>query len=197
MKIYTDEEITEKLNKKSKIKKTINLIIYPIITILLICSISIVLQVIKNPGETANIFGYKVFNIISGSMEPNLKIGDLVIIKDDETENIKKGDIITYRLEGSAITHRVVNIIKENGKIYYQTKGDNNNANDEVLVESKDIEGVYVFRIPKLGILISNIRNTTSIIIIVLILYFIYKILQIKDDRKIARHEKRKELEKK
>lgn len=197
MKIYTDEDITKKLNRKSKIKKIINLIIYPIITILLICSIFIVLQVIKNPGETANLFGYKVFNIISGSMEPNLNIGDIVIIKEIKTENIEKGDIITFRQEGSAITHRVVDIVKENENTYYQTKGDNNNANDDVLVSNKDIEGIYVFRIPKLGIIISNIRNTTSIIIIVLVLYLIYKIMQIKDDRKIARHEKRKELEKK
>lgn len=197
MKIYTDEDITKKLNRKSKIKKIINLIIYPIITILLICSIFIVLQVIKNPGETANLFGYKVFNIISGSMEPNLNIGDIVIIKEIKTENIEKGDIITFRQEESAITHRVVDIVKENENTYYQTKGDNNNANDDVLVSNKDIEGIYVFRIPKLGIIISNIRNTTSIIIIVLVLYLIYKIMQIKDDRKIARHEKRKELEKK
>ena len=195
MKIYTNEEIKNKLNRKNKIKKVIDFIIYPIVSILLICCIIVVLQAVKNPGQTPNLFGYKFFNVISGSMKPNLEIGDVVIIK--EIENINKGDIITFKQQDFIITHRVVDIINEDGKIYYQTKGDNNNSNDENLVEFKDIEGIYVYRIPKIGIVISNIQNTTTMIIIILGLYLIYKILQIKDDRKISRHEKRKELEKK
>lgn len=195
MKIYTNEEIKQKINRKNKIKKVIDFIIYPIVLILLICCIIVVLQAIKNPGQTPNLFGYKFFNVISGSMKPNLEIGDIVIIK--EIENINKGDIITFKQQDSIITHRVVDIIKEDGKIYYQTKGDNNNSNDENLVEYKDIEGIYVYRIPKIGIVINNIQNTTTMIIIILVLYLIYKILQIKDDRKVARHEKRKKLEKK
>jgi len=195
MKIYTNEEIKQKINRKNKIKKVIDFIIYPIVLILLICCIIVVLQAIKNPGQTPNLFGYKFFNVISGSMKPNLEIGDIVIIK--EIENINKGDIITFKQQDSIITHRVVDIIKEDGKIYYQTKGDKNNSNDENLVEYKDIEGIYVYRIPKIGIVINNIQNTTTMIIIILVLYLIYKILQIKDDRKVARHEKIKELEKK
>ena len=195
MKIYTNEEIKQKINRKNKIKKVIDFIIYPIVSILLVCCIIVVLQAIKNPGQTPNLFGYKFFNVISGSMKPNLEIGDIVIIK--EIENINKGDIITFKQQDSIITHRVVDIIKEDGKIYYQTKGDNNNSNDENLVEYKDIEGIYVYRIPKIGIVINNIQNTTTMIIIILVLYLIYKILQIKDDRKVARHEKRKKLEKK
>lgn len=195
MKIYTNEEIKQKINRKNKIKKVIDFIIYPIVLMLLICCIIVVLQAIKNPGQTPNLFGYKFFNVISGSMKPNLEIGDIVIIK--EIENINKGDIITFKQQDSIITHRVVDIINEDGKIYYQTKGDNNNSNDENLVEYKDIEGIYVYRIPKIGIVINNIQNTTTMIIIILVLYLIYKILQIKDDRKVARHEKRKELEKK
>ena len=195
MKIYTNEEIKKKLNRKNKRKKVINFIIYPIVSILLVCCIIVVLQSIKNPGQTPNLFGYKFFNVISGSMKPNLEIGDVVITK--VTEDINKGDIITFKQQGSFITHRVVDIINENEKIYYQTKGDNNNSNDEILVEYKDIEGIYAYRIPKIGIVINNMQNTTTMIIIILVLYFIYKILQIKDDRKIARHEKRKELENK
>lgn len=194
MKIYTNEEITKKINRKNKRKKVLDLIIYPIVLILFVCCTIIVVQVIKNPGQTPNLFGYKFFNVVSGSMKPNLEIGDVVITK--EIEDINKGDIITFKQQDSIITHRVVDIINEDEKIYYQTKGDNNNSNDENLVEYKDIEGIYVYRIPKIGIIINNIQNTTTMIIIILVLYLIYKILQIKDDRKIARHEKRKELEK-
>lgn len=197
MKIYTDEEITKKLNKKNRIKKVIDFIIYPIIAIFLMCSLLIVFQVAKNPNEMPSLFGYKMFNVVSGSMEPNLKIGDIVIVKKVEKENIKEENIITFRQGNGIVTHRVVDIIKENEDVYYRTKGDNNNANDEQLVNYKDIEGIYVFKISKVGLLINNIKNTTSIIIIVLILYFIYKLMQMKDDRKVTRHEKRKQLEKK
>ena len=197
MKIYTDEEITQKLNRKNKIKKVMRFITYPIIAIIFMCCILLILQVIQNPKKIPNLFGYKVFNVISGSMEPTLEIGDIVIAKETEIENIKQEDIITFRQENSIVTHRVIDIIKENGKTFYQTKGDNNNANDEKLVEYQNVEGIYVLKISKIGILISKLQNTTSIIIIVLVLYLVYKILQIKDDRKIARHEKRKELEKK
>ena len=195
MKIYTNEEIKKKLNRKNKRKKVIDFIIYPIVSFILVCCIIVVLQAVKNPGQTPNLFGYKFFNVISGSMKPNLDIGDVVITK--EIEVINKGDIITFKQQDSIVTHRVVDIINENEKIYYQTKGDNNNSNDEILVENKDIEGVCVWIIPKIGMVINNIQNTTSMILIILVLYLIYKILQIKDDRKIARHEKRKELENK
>lgn len=197
MKIYTDEEITKKLNRRNKIRRVIDFIIYPIVVILFICCGIIVLQVIKNPKEMPNLFGCKAFNVISGSMEPKLEVGDIVIAKRIEIEDIKDGDIITFRQENTIITHRIVEIIQEDGNVFYETKGDNNNTKDEELVKYEDIEGKFVFKIPKIGLIIRNIKNTTSIIIIVLILYLIYKILQMKDDRKIARHEKRKELEKK
>lgn len=196
MKIYTDEEITRKLKKKNLIKKIMNFIIYPIFSVLLIFCISIVLQIIKNPEETPDLFGYKFFNVVSGSMNPQLEIGDIVFSKEIEEKHIKKGDIITFKQKNAIITHRVEDIIIENEKIYYQTKGDNNNSKDESLVQYKDIEGIYVFKIPKIGIFINKIQNTTIMFIVIIVLYIIYKIMKEKDDRKNARHEKRKELEK-
>ena len=196
MKIYTNEEITRKLKKKNIIKRIISFIIYPIFLILLTLCISILVQVIKNPEKTPDIFGYKFFNVISGSMNPELEIGDVVFSKEIGEKYIKKGDIITFKQKNAIITHRVEDIIIENEKIYYQTKGDNNNSKDESLVQYKDIEGIYIFKIPKIGIFIDKIQNTTMMFIVIIVLYIIYKIMKDKDDRKIARHEKRKELEK-
>ena len=196
MKIYTNEEITRKLKKKNIIKRIISFIIYPIFLILLTLCISILVQVIKNPEKTPDIFGYKFFNVISGSMNPELEIGDVVFSKEIGEKYIKKGDIITFKQKNAIITHRVEDIIIENEKIYYQTKGDNNNSKDESLVQYKDIEGIYIFKIHKIGIFIDKIQNTTMMFIVIIVLYIIYKIMKDKDDRKIARHEKRKELEK-
>lgn len=197
MKIYTTEEISKKLNRKKTRRKIIKVIIYPIIILLLICNIILLVQRIISPDKIASLFGYKAFVISSGSMEPTLKIGDLVIIKETKQEEIQKEDIITFMEDGYSITHRVVDIIEKDGNIYYQTKGDNNTTNDQDLITYEYVEGVYQFKIDKIGGAFIYAQNTTIIIIIVCIMYIIYKVFSKKDDRKTARHEKRKEFEKK
>ena len=197
MKIYTTEEITKKLNRKKIIKNIFKAIIYPIIILVLICNIILLVQKIITPDKIATIFGYKAFVISSGSMEPTLNIGDIVIIKETKQEQISKGNIITFRKDGYNITHRINDIIEKDGEKYYQTKGDKNTTNDADLVKYEEIEGVYVFKIDKIGSIITYAQNTTTIIIIVCVIYLIYRISAEKDDRKIARHEKRKEYEKK
>lgn len=197
MKIYTTEEITKKLNRKKIIKNIFKAIIYPIIILVLICNIILLVQKIITPDKIASIFGYKAFVISSGSMEPTLNIGDIVIIKETKQEQISKGNIITFRKDGYNITHRINDIIEKDGEKYYQTKGDKNTTNDADLVKYEEIEGVYVFKIDKIGSIITYAQNTTTIIIIICVIYLIYRISAEKDDRKIARHEKRKEYEKK
>lgn len=197
MKIYTTEEITKKLNRKKIIKNIFKAIIYPIIILVLICNIILLVQKIITPDKIATIFGYKAFVISSGSMEPTLNIGDIVIIKETKQEQISKGNIITFRKDGYNITHRINDIIEKDGEKYYQTKGDKNTTNDADLVKYEEIEGVYVFKIDKIGSIITYAQNTTTIIIIICVIYLIYRISAEKDDRKIARHEKRKEYEKK
>lgn len=197
MKIYTTEEITKKLNRKKIIKNIFKAIIYPIIILVLICNIILLVQKIITPDKIATIFGYKALVISSGSMEPTLNIGDIVIIKETKQEQISKGNIITFRKDGYNITHRINDIIEKDGEKYYQTKGDKNTTNDADLVKYEEIEGVYVFKIDKIGSIITYAQNTTTIIIIICVIYLIYRISAEKDDRKIARHEKRKEYEKK
>lgn len=195
MKIYTTNEIAKKVKKKNRVKKIIGAIFYPIIVVILLCAIWLVIQKIQDPEATPNLLGYKVFNVVSGSMEPTIEIGDLVIVKQPEQENIKEGDIITFIEEQGIVTHRVVEVIEEDGKIKYKTKGDNNNANDTNLVEYKNIEGIFVKNIKKIGGIITSARSSTSIIVIVLVVYLVYLIASKKSDRKDARHEKRKEFE--
>ena len=83
-----------------------------------------------NKSETPNFFGIKTFVIISGSMEPNLKISDIVIIKRCEQNELKENDIISFRSGQSVITHRINKIIETENGVEYITKGDNNNTKD-------------------------------------------------------------------
>lgn len=195
MKIYIEQEISKKLNRRKLIAKIFKSIFYPIILVILSCNIWLVIQKLKEPNKIPSLLGYKAFSIVSGSMEPTLHIGDIIIIKEVNPEELDINDIITFIEGDSAVTHRIVEIILEGGKTSYKTKGDANNANDSELVKQENIQGKYVCRIEKIGGLISKAKNTTTLVIIVIFIYFVYLILSKKEDRRNARHEKRKEFE--
>lgn len=198
MKIYTTEEITKKMNRKLIIKKAFKAIVYPVIILILICDIILLIQKIISPNQIASLFGYKAFVISSGSMEPTLNTGDIVITKQIKQDQIQKQDIITFVKDEYTITHRIVDIVEENGNTYYQTKGDNNNTSDADLVKYEEIEGVYVLKINSIGNIVVYAQNTTAVLIIIIcVIYIMYRISSRKDDRKLARHEKRKEYEEK
>ena len=99
-------------------------------------------------------FKYEPISILSNSMNPTYSRGDVIIFKklnEDELMNIQKCQIIVYAVGEKNIAHRVVNVIRQNEKVQYQTKGDSNNVPDMNLVETEQIQGVYVFHIKYLG----------------------------------------------
>ena len=97
-------------------------------------------------------FGWSVDAILSGSMEPELKVGAVVITRPVDEEEIKTGDIITFYspLSEQLTSHRV--IAAEGGlSFYFQTKGDANEDADPFSVPSENVIGKVVFHIPYLG----------------------------------------------
>ena len=94
-------------------------------------------------GYQSNI---KMYQIQSGSMIPELQIGEIIILL--KQENYKIEDIITYKVEESYfITHRIVQTTDEG----YITKGDANNAEDEKIVKQEQIQGKVIFHSKQLG----------------------------------------------
>lgn len=101
---------------------------------------------------------YNAYVIISGSMEPIIKVKDAVLVRRCEEDDIKVGDVVTYRsmdeaFYGILITHRVVNIQYENGQKIFITKGDNNDTVDRKPITFSQIQGKVAMRIPKIGYL--------------------------------------------
>ena len=90
------------------------------------------------------LFTYKPIAILSNSMNPIFKRGDVVIYKKEE--NIVPGNIIIFQYQNQMIVHRVVSINN-----YYVTKGDANNSVDYIKIKKEDIKGVYQFHIKYLG----------------------------------------------
>lgn len=153
-------------------KKVIKILIYISFAFLLIYNATVMIQKICNPNQIPNFLGYKNFVILSGSMEDTLNIGDIIFIKDKS--EIKNGDIISYREKQAVITHRVIDIIEQNGETFYKTKGDANETIDKELVSIDEIEGIYCFKIPKIGTIIMFFQSKTGIITFLIILLVLY-----------------------
>lgn len=119
--------------------------------ILVLLGGSLLFALNQDPGKT--FFGYRAYNILSGSMEPELSVGDLVVVRAAPAETVQEGDIVTYYPAGSGgatVTHRVVSATMQDGEMVIETKGDAADQADPP-VSGESVVGVVVFHIPLLG----------------------------------------------
>lgn len=106
-------------------------------------------------------FGVEPMIVLSGSMEPAYPVGSLLYIRHTDSSDIQKGDAITFYLdEDTLVTHRVVDVDKEN-KVY-TTKGDANNTEDGGKVSFDQVRGKPVYCIPKAGYLADKVSQPTG-----------------------------------
>lgn len=144
-------------------KKIIRIILSIIISLLL--SIFIFYNTTFD-GLIAKIFGIGLLEIQSGSMEKELSVGDIILIK--ECEKYEINDIITFNVNGEyLVTHR---IIERNGNGFV-TKGDNNNAADEQIVTQDKIEGKVIYNSKSLKWLYNHWIAVVLAIFILLIIF--------------------------
>ena len=195
--IYTNEMIKAQKEKKKKRQDIINNIITGILLLLIIVCAYFFYQKFIEKESLINLFGYRSFVILTGSMEPNLNPGDMVFTKKASVNNLQVGDIITFYSKNdtaSTTTHRIVNIIKENGKTYYETKGDNNGSNDSDLVPFENVVGTMSFKISKIGKIVMGL-SSSGIFAVVAIVFLIRWSIHCKQNDKITiREECRKKF---
>ena len=99
----------------------------------------------------SRIMGYRVYTVISGSMEPTYGVGDLIYVQKVDPKDVREGDPITFVMNENLVvaTHRVVRIDSE--KQHFYTKGDANEIEDSAPVHFNNLIGIPRFKIPKLG----------------------------------------------
>ena len=103
--------------------------------------------------ELPALFGYSCLAVLSGSMEPAVSAGDLIVIH--RQTDYKEGDIITFSEDSFYTTHRI--IASDAGG--YRTKGDANNIQDAAPVRSEQVAGKVKWIIPKAGNLFLAVRS--------------------------------------
>ena len=170
-------------------------IIYIILIPMLVYNVSLIIQSITKPNETPSFFGIKMYVIISGSMQPELNIGDVVIVKNIDKDELKVEDVISFRKGQSVVTHRISEIVTVEGETQYRTKGDNNNVEDVDNISKKDIEGKVIHKISGVGKAVLLLKNQTAIISIVLFYYVFLVHDHSVQKRRAIRKMKREEYE--
>ena len=86
-------------------KKIVNTIYYIVISMLVIILVN---NFMSKSDSIFKAVGFRTYSILSGSMEPEINTGDLAIVKSIDAEDVKVGEIITFKYEGKVVTHRVV-----------------------------------------------------------------------------------------
>lgn len=139
-KYYDEDEEIDRNYKKSSI---ILLIIPIILTIIIIYFVS-------------GYFRYYALAIASGSMHPVFDRGSVVVTeqvndKYDNYNKLKEGEIIAFKAEKNIVVHRLIRIVNIGDEVYYYTKGDANEEEDNYLIKKENIIGIVRFKIPYIG----------------------------------------------
>lgn len=136
-------------------KQTVRKIWNTVSTVLLVLVAAAVLLLLS-----FRLFGLKGFTVLSGSMEPTYHTGSVIYVKSVDAYTLEAGQPITYYLTGKTVaTHRIIEVVEENGSVRYRTKGDANDVADGSLVDPADIIGTPIFSIPYLGYALSYIQS--------------------------------------
>lgn len=164
----------EKTKAKSSplhiIKNTLFVVTFVILVVVMIMTVTMRIN-----GETPSIFGYSVFRVSSGSMEPELQIGDVILMKECNPMELKIGEIVTYKgvygeMVGKAVTHRVVKEPFIKGNDYYiQTKGDASQVVDYD-VSINNVMGKLEMKLPFLSWLYGIFVTPFGLLIIIVLI---------------------------
>lgn len=172
MELKKDTKNTE-TTKSNNIMTIIGIIICIILIPILIINITLIIKSHTNKDDVPKIGGYCPLIVLTGSMEPEIKDGDLIIVKQIDGNDVKVGDVISFfdpeSTSNSVLTHRVTEIINENGSLSFRTKGDANNTEDKMAVPEDELVGIYKSRIPGAGNIAMFMQSTAGLVICVIL----------------------------
>jgi len=131
-----------------------------------------------------------LYTIISPSMTPNINVYDVVVAVKTDPSKLKVGDVISFytnevNVNGLTITHRIYQIVEQDGGRYFKTKGDYNQYVDKWTVRENDIVGKVILKLPQLGRIQFFLGSRGGWLIAILIpalaiiAYDIYKIIKL------------------
>ncbi len=171
---------------ENPVLKLINNIVY-VILFLIVASVLFVVILQRASNNDIALGGIRIFNIVSESMVPKYNIGDVLVVKSIEPQNIKVGDDIAYIGQESTfnqkiVTHQVIKIDYENGEYIFHTKGIANILEDP-LVHQNQVFGKVVYKIWILSFIskiLSNVYVVFFGIFVPIVILIFWTILKLK-----------------
>ena len=166
------------------------------VTLMINCSL--IFKSVINKQDIPSVNGVFPLIVLTDSMNPVIESGDLIVCEKQDISQICKGDIITYCDKESRtdrlVTHRVVDIVNENGEIMFLTQGDANNKADDDYVSEEQVIGVYKMRLANMGHVILFMQSKAGLVVFIVCPVILYALISI---IKRKREEKKIELLKK
>lgn len=158
---------------KHRVLTVIGTILCVILIPILLFNITLIVKSYTNKDAVPDVGGWFPLIVLTDSMYPEIKSGDLIICQTVEAENVAEGDVISFFDPAgngtSIVTHRVMEIVDEGGALMFRTKGDNNNTEDKVLVGAQDVVGTYKTRIAGAGNVALFMQTTIGLIVCVVL----------------------------
>lgn len=173
----------EKLTNNKVFKILIGIIRFVITIIaILVVAVIVIQRVFNNKVAIGN---YRIFTVATGSMLPEYKIGDVIIVGAKNYDKIQNGDDLVYMGEvddykGKIITHRVINVEVKNNEYYYTTKGINNPLEDPV-VNQKQVYGVVKYKTVILSFFSQLLNNSYGFYFLIFVPITLLVFLEILD----------------
>ena len=163
----------EKTSVAHKVLTVIGTILCIILIPILAVNLTLIVKSYTNAEEVPDIGGYLPMIVLTDSMYPEIESGDLIICHTIKAEDVKVDDVISFFDPAgngtSVVTHRVIEIVEEDGEIKFRTKGDFNNTEDKELVPAENLVGIYQSRIAGAGKIAMFMQSTAGLIICVVL----------------------------
>lgn len=136
-----------KQKNSEKNQNITNFIVTAVLILSVILCLSVVIQVMTE--GYVSIAGHSLFRVVTGSMEPTIEVGAVLLAKEVDIADLKVGDIICFFSREAGhfdmiITHRIVDIVTESGTILLETRGDANLVSDVAYVTQDNLIGLVV-----------------------------------------------------
>ncbi len=162
-----------KTSTAHKILSVIGIVLCVILIPMLIINVTLIVKSYVDKDAVPGIGGYFPMIVLTDSMYPDIKSGDLIIAKSIEPKDVKVNDVISfYDPAGdgtTVVTHRVIEVLDDEKGLSFRTKGDNNNTEDKIPVPAESVLGLYRSRIPGAGHIAMFMQTTAGLIVCVVL----------------------------
>jgi signal peptidase len=145
-----DKRVSGQASAGAIFLKLMGWILFTLIIAVLVLSL-VSIQIAKSRGETPSLGGFYLFRVTTGSMDPTLPVGSVILArKPQDPAALSKGDIVSFRTASQVlVTHRIIEVVEEEGQVSYRTQGDNpiNDPDTEPLFP-ENVVATFILKVP-------------------------------------------------